>query len=223
MGELLWRDIAPVGSLSSDVRHALQESGFRVGHISSSPPRALETLLGLRTELSDSTATLADKRLIRKSLNLLADAETQIQTSRNYPHMEIASLSSENGAGENADQVKAFENARCLFRITAQKLQDGWATLEFQPEIRHGQYGWRPMFLEDGLSGRTSQIVHPLFTHGFSVSLNQGEMVVISADSKNPDSLASQFFQAPGEASQMQRLLVVRLAALPKVDLAYAE
>ncbi|MCH7686659.1 MAG: hypothetical protein IH899_08265 [Planctomycetes bacterium] len=53
LGEMLWRDIAPIGTLSPEVRRELKESGFRVGHTSSTPPPALETLLGLRAEISD--------------------------------------------------------------------------------------------------------------------------------------------------------------------------
>ncbi len=217
LGEMLWRDIAPIGTLSPEVRRELKSSGFRVGHTSSTPPPALETLLGLRTEISDDAGPADQKHLVRQHINLRAGNETEVQTSPHYPQMDVILPSSE------GVKLKSFENARCLFRIKAKRLQKGWVTLEFQPEIHHGQIGYRYMPSSEGWAGRTKQIIHPIFTQRFSVSLNQGEMVVLSADGKDAESLGSYFFQGPGNDTRRQRLLIVRLAELPKTEVAYSD
>jgi hypothetical protein len=217
LGEMLWRDIAPIGTLSPEVRRELTGSGFRVGHIGSTPPPALETLLGLRAEISDESGPSEQKHLVHQHINLRSGNETEVQTSPHYPQLDVILPSSE------GVQLKSFENARCLYRIKAKRLQKGWVTLEFQPEIHHGQYGYRFLPSSEGWTGRTKQIIHPIFTQRFSVSLNQGEMVVLSADGKDVESLGSYFFQGSGNDSRRQRLLIVRLAELPKTEVAYSE
>ncbi|MCH7989026.1 MAG: hypothetical protein IID46_07725 [Planctomycetes bacterium] len=217
LGEMLWRDIAPIGSLSPEVRRELEDSGFRVGHTSSPPPPALETLLGLRAEISDASGPADQKHLVRQHVNLGLGNETEIQTSPYYPHLDVIIPSSE------GVQLKTFENARCLYRIKAKRLQKGWVTLEFQPEIHHGQYGYRFRPSSAGWAGGTKQSVYPIFTQSFSVSLNQGEMVVLSADGKDAESLGSYFFHGHGNESRRQGLLIVRLAELPKTEVAYSE
>ena len=217
LGKMLWRDIAPIGTLSPEVRRELKSSGFRVGHISSTPPPALETLLGMRAEISDAAGPADQKHLVRQRINLRAGNETEIQISPLYPQLDVLLPSSE------GVQLKTFESARCLYRIKAKRLQKGWVTLEFQPEIHHGQYSYRFFSSSEGWAGGSKQIIHPIFTHRFSVSLNQGEMVVLSSDGKNAESLGSYFFGEPGNHTRRQRLLIVRLAELPKTEVAYSE
>lgn len=213
LGEMLWKNLAPIGEMPAETRQRLFESGFRAGHSASAPPPALETLLQLRSEISDDALPADQKNLIRRTIPLPSGSDTEIQTSPNYPLLELPPSA---GAEE-----KRFENARCLFRVQATRRQDGWATLEFQPEIHHGQYGWRPMAVENGLTsefaGRTTQQIHPLFRHRFSVSLNRGEMVVLSADTAETGSLGALFFRGPDDAAHLQRLLVIRLADLPRI------
>ena len=95
--------------------------------------------------------------------------------------------------------------------------------MAFQPEIHHGQLDYRYFPSSEGWTGGTKQIIHPIFSQSFSVSLNQGEMVVLSADGKDAESLGSFFFQGSGNESRRQGLLIVRLAELPKTEVAYSE
>ena len=157
------------------------------------------------------------KQLVRQHINLRAGNETEVQISPQYPQLDVILPSSE------GVQLKTFEYARCLYRIKAKRLQKGWVTLEFQPEIHHGRYGYRFLPSSEGWAGGTKQIIHPFFTQRFSVSLNQGEMVVLSSDGKDVESLGSYFFQGLGNDTHRQRLLIVRLAELPKTEVAYSE
>ena len=171
----------------------------------------------MRAEISDASGPANQKHLVRQHVNLGLGNETEIQTSPYYPHLDVIIPSSE------GVQLKTFENARCLYRIKAKRLQKGWVTLEFQPEIHHGQYEYRFRPSSAGWAGGTKQNVYPIFTQSFSVSLNQGEMVVLSADGKDAESLGSYFFHGHGNESRRQGLLIVRLAELPKTEVAYSE
>ena len=107
---------------------------------------------------------------------------------------------------------KKFHNARCLFRVEAKRLQDGWVTLKFIPEIQHGSETFRPTAGRLKWQMTTSQAKHPLYEQQFELTLNMGEMAMITSQGEAPHSLGTQFFtESKQDKEAVQRLLVVRL------------
>ena len=203
LGEQLWEGMDVVGD-DPVVRKRLLANGIRVGHSSATPNRTIETLLGLTTD-GGAAAPVDEKKLTGRRVVRPSGGDTVAQTS------PFRSQSTVKIVGDDGVLMKDFQTARCVMRIKAKSLQKGWATLEFLPEIHHGQRRYRPMSSEAGWSGGTSQKIHRLYSQRFSVTLNVGDMAVISADNLMPGSLGGHFFMAGDQGDQVQRVLIVRL------------
>lgn len=216
LGKSLWRDIDQVSALSPEIRSSLIQNGFRIGHVGSTPPRTLQTLLSLTEAPSEQSSNNSRQMTVRR-FYLQSGAETEIQASGYSPEMTVDVVT----AGESA--THEFQNARCVFRVTAERIQDGWAKLQFQPEIHYDAAQLRPTATESDWQLRPRQKLMPFFDQRFSILLNVGEMAILSADSKSENSLGRQFFVEEQHGVPMQRLLVVRLANMKRIEPVYAE
>ncbi len=217
IGRVLWQEVDQVGALPPETRAALKRHGFKIGHISSSPPRALQTLLGLTSEFGDSQLSEKGAQLIGRRVVLQSGTGTEIQASPLYSTCSFPMLETEGGTS-----AREFRNARCVLRLSAQREQDGWANLTFLPEIHHGGVHSRPAATPLGWQLRTTQEIEKLYDLKFALNLSLGEMVVITADSES-DSIGHRFFLGTDHEAKLQRLLVVRLADMRKIEPVYVE
>jgi hypothetical protein len=216
VGPALWQEIDQVGVLPSETREQLREVGIRVGNAGSSPSPTLERLLDIKSS-PIAAATDDAKNLVGRYRVLLPGAEDLITTN----HFEKCTLEI---PGRKSVIEKEYLNANGVFRVRVHKVQDGWARLDFQPEIHSGQSMMRTIATKTGLGSTFSQEVDPFLDRCFSVNLHVGEMVVITADGDNPRSLGSRCFYAGNDEDRvMQRVLVVRLANMSKTDSVYAK
>jgi hypothetical protein len=101
--------------------------------------------------------------------------------------------------------------------------------LEFVPEIHFGQERLRPQSATDGLQQvwqpEMSQEVESLLPQHFFVKLAVGEMVVITADAvDNARMFGTHAFlrDQPGVGT-MQRVLIVRLANMSRIEPVYSQ
>ncbi|MGE3315867.1 MAG: hypothetical protein AB7O26_12205 [Planctomycetaceae bacterium] len=216
VGPTLWQEIDQVGVLPAETREQLREVGIRVGNAGSSPSPTLERLLDIKSSPIDASSE-DSKNLVGRYRVLLPGAEDLITTN----HFEKCILEI---PGRKGPMEREYENANGVFRVRVHKVQDGWARLDFEPEIHFGQSIMRPKFTKTGTSSMFSQEVEPFLDRSFSVNLHVGEMVVITADGDNPRSLGSRCFYAGNDDDRvMQRVLVVRLANMSKTDAMYAK
>lgn len=207
LGPRLWQEVDQMASLPSQMRESLQQHGFRLGVTGSTPPQALQIMLGLAEELPGDSETEASNQLVGRRVTLRPGAETEIQTS---PYYQRCTVSIPNGRDA---APKELENVRFLFRVTVHRVQDGWARLDFLPEIHHGAQIPRRIATEGGWQLKSSQDIEPLFGQRFSITLNLGEMVVLTAEDPEAISLGRDFFVGPQKhPADVQRLVVVRLA-----------
>lgn len=217
LGSLLWQHIDQVSALPPEKRSMLRGNGFQVGHVSSTPPRALQSLLGFTTEIPDSRIE-ESRRMVGRRVVLQSGAATEVQASELYPTCSI-SIASDDGV-ESQD----FENVRCVFRVFVERMQDGWAKLEFLPEIHHDAAQLRATATALDWQLQSRQEIEKLYGHRFIIKLNVGEMVVLTAEQGAAiGSLGRCFFVGAEASADKQRLLVVRLADMKKVDPVYAE
>ncbi|MDB4614059.1 hypothetical protein OAH18_00065 [bacterium] len=206
LGRILWDDVDEIGAVELDVRERLNANGFRIGVAGTSIPQALQTII----ESSRKGLTFLpedDRRLSSQApINLVAGTDTLVQTAMAENRLILI---------EGNDELGDYENAMCAFRIKANRLQDGWARLEFTPEIHHGENALRHHANEVGWEMRASQDVEPLYEQRFEIMLNVGETAVISCGSPKDDSPGQHFFKTnKGE----QRLMIVRLTELGSVE-----
>jgi hypothetical protein len=218
LGKPLWEDLDQIGTFSPETRLRLAENGFRVGYAGPTPPRALQSLLGLTEEFVDPHRPDESSRgvLIRR-LTIPADMESEIYVGGPYAKCEARIR------GTNGGSDRSYDDARCLLRVKARRLQDGWAEVELVPEVKHGSVAMRHVVDGSQWQFQNGQQRDTLFSQKFTLRLNKGETTVITAEPDEPDSLGHRFFRGPVETAPKQRLLVIRLADLNTVKPVYAE
>jgi hypothetical protein len=230
----VWQDVDQIGALEPHIREALRQNDIRVGVAGSMPTRSMETLLGLsasRAKLHKRLTALDSSPMpldggggvVGHRYWLRHGAETTIQTS---PFYETCRVEVADGAGRT---TREYTQARCIFRVQAQRLQDGWAKLVFLPEIHHGEQRIRHRAGDFQWKLSHEQEIERFYPQRFELTLNVGEMAVISLDGKEPHSLGRCFFRGTDEGGAepggdtLQRVLIVRLAEMGAGNGVYAE
>lgn len=216
LGPQLWNEVAAIGSLAPQLRDSLRQHGFRLGHVGSTPPQPLQTMLELTTETQRKSLGEESHKLVGRRIMLASGSDCEIQTSGLYPEVSLPV------PGTNGPREETFQHARFVFTVTAERLQDGWARLEFLPQIHHGQFRWRPMATLRGFAGRTAQQTTPLYGQRFTVDLAKGEMAVLAALRTGQDTLGRYFFRGSDQEGPIERLLIVRLANMAKAEMLYS-
>lgn len=216
LGNSLWNELDQVSTLDASVLTALRRNGFRFGVAGSDPPRNLQAALG-RTSRTQSFADTPDFRVTGGRYSHRSGEHHLFTTWPAYDACEIEI----DQAGKKSPS--AYETARCLFRVTPKRLQDGWVRVEFTPEVHHGENKMRHQAGNQQFELMPSQLIDPFYDQTFSVELNLGEMVVISADGDNPASLGHHFFCGGTTDNKMQRLLIVKVADMKRLDVVREE
>lgn len=217
MGNKLWKEVDQIAGIDVMVRDTLKKNGFRIGRVGTRPPVALQSLLGMTSDF-DETKPNSSKGMEGREIFVAPGSETILITGPTHKECQVH-MENQDGAF-----VESFENANCVFRVQAERLQDGFANLKFIPEIQHGDKVYRHLASEDEWIGRTSQELLPFFRQQFELNLNIGEMAIITADLNQPDSLGRTFFVTDSpDKLPTQRLLVIRLAEMKKMIPLYPE
>ncbi|VAX41328.1 hypothetical protein MNBD_PLANCTO02-395 [hydrothermal vent metagenome] len=207
----LWKEVDQIGALDPDVRDILQKNGFKVGVTASDPPEALQTMVQQAIEKNKRQITHGQQAPSSlQKVALLEGTSSDLQTSNFFSTCQVT-IQKKTGDVKK----KTFENARCLFRVEAHRLQEGWVTLQFIPEIQHGAKQLRHTAGKRNWKLTTSQAKYSLYEQQFEITLNMGEMAMISSQGESPNSLGQQFFSETKEDKEaVQRLLVVRLVSI---------
>ena len=150
LGKTLWREIDQVGTLSTEQRETIRDAGLLVGHVGSSPPDALQSLLNLTDEEQERQRREANgiPTTAARRVTLPAGTDTEIWSNEPVAQRTVTL---------NAGKPLELTNARGLLRLKAERSQEGWARLDFLPELHHGQTGTRPFAGSAGWMYRTTQ------------------------------------------------------------------
>ena len=167
-----WESLSGMTSIKS--RHSTQASwtglnswGFSPATPERTPAPALERLLRRRPIPSRRTKPrTACRSRNRRSVS----ATTRPRRSRPMPCRTARSICRSSPAPE-----KTYDNVKSILRLTALRLQDGWARLEFAPEIHHGVERLRPIVTDGRWQPRETQEIDALPQH-FSLKLHVGEI-----------------------------------------------
>ena len=205
LGGRLWDEMAVVGIVDEATRKALSDQGLRVGVTSTSPPEALQKLLGEAKEITDAR-TPEDAQRRRGMLQVLPSGGSfAAWTSDEIPNRTVTVTT----GGTPAE--KTFEQARGIFLVTAKTEQDGWAKLEFLPEIHHGAAENRAVASESRWDFTSGQAVQKLFDQKFELTLNEGDVAVVTTTGDGPDRIGDFFFRTEAAGVPVQRVLIVRV------------
>ncbi len=211
MGDSLWREIDQIADMTPDQRTRLRKNGWRIGHASSRPPRVLEQLLELA--VGQNEVVDRERGVTVRKVGLLSGNELPIELTDVLPVLEIPT--------DRSDEPLRFENARAVLRLRVEREQDGWARLHFQPEIHHGEALMRPVATQFDWIVRQQSEITPLFDQQFSLSLNTGEMAVVSTTESDEPSSGRSFFRSIEKTGQMQRMMVLRVAEMQRLKPLY--
>ncbi|MGQ0635385.1 MAG: hypothetical protein ACT4QC_12295 [Planctomycetaceae bacterium] len=232
LGPPLWQHVDQLASLDAETRAMLRDNGFRAGVTASNPPMALQRMLGQMNDFAYAPEDEQAKQLAGQRCILSSGRQTEIQVSRVYPECELAI----SPAGKT--RPRKLQQAVCKYRLTAERLQEGWVQLEFVPEVHHGDHILRQMAdTEHGWHYRDTQQTEVYYRQRFAVRLGVGEMALLTAEDDSAGKLGELFFRGPpglapdgdesvDEAGQppadVQRLLVVRLSGMQNNDAPHA-
>ncbi len=213
LSNLVWDEVDMIGTVDLETRSKMRQSGFRIGLVGLTPPRSLQRLLGIKNDITDSAGTSRHKEMVGRSIHLQSGGETDILTSNIQPEISLIL------PGES--EPTTLVNARCILRTELERLQDGWIKLHIIPEIHHGSSELRPMAGVSQWELRPQQEIISLRELKFSVTLNVGEMLIVSADGLKPDNIASQFFINQNAERPQRRMVVIRLTDMKKLKPLY--
>jgi hypothetical protein len=204
IGEALWEKVDQIAGFSSEERNKLRKHGWRVGHSSSHPPRALEELM---KSVGNPDAMDGDRRVTGRRVAILAGGEISIEVTDLLPELKI----------DVKGKTKTYSNAKAVLRVHVDREQDGWVQLRFVPEIHHGQKLLRPFATAEDWTRRRSQNIEPIYGQQFSMNLNVGEMALVTSDEVKAHQVPSVFFRSVDEGGHLQRLLVIRVANMRRM------
>jgi hypothetical protein len=235
LGDELWK-FADEISIEPKHRDVLRQNGFRVGVVGSKPPLALQQMLGSKSDFVYEPDAEMAKSLVGHRSVVMSGGRTEIQTSRPYPECSIELPSSRESSR------RTFTNVVCKYRVTAERIQDGWVELDFVPQIHHGEKQYRPAVGDSGWLFENSQQTETFFPQRFQVKLSVGEMALVTAADDAKGGLGELFFRGPQalvppvesrsadettsavrELPTVQRILVVRLHAMGSHDTPQAD
>ncbi len=235
LGQQLWRHVDQVGPVDAETRLRLKQNGFRVGIVGTNPPAALQRMLGMKSDFASEPEAEQTKQFAGRRVFLVSGGETDVQVSNFYPECAVSL------PADDRPEPRRFENAVCKYRIRAFRVQDGWAKLEFTPQINHGDDQLRHAVGEEmHWQYQAGQLTESFRPQRFTVELKAGDMAIITAEDDSPGTLGQLFFHGPaalgrgrdqeGETAQgdsgseqpappeaeypIQRLLIVRLAGM---------
>ncbi len=223
LGDVLWNEVDTILNMEPQEQRDLARNGFKIGMAGAHPPTALQQLLEMRAKPQEGevvTAQQNDARVQGNRFYMRSGEETQIQIN-DGPYEELRfNLFATHGARE--PEIKKFQGARCVYRVTVRREQEGWARLEFVPEIHHGMDMLRPSPGADNWELKSQQNIEKLFAQRFTVVLHTGDMVLVTGRPDLSDSVGHRFFTGPEGQDGIQRMLIVRLSQMAANDLPLA-
>lgn len=231
LGSELWRHVDQLASMNAETRRQIRENGFRVGVVGANPPVALQKMLGLKSEFVSEPEIENAKQLIGRRFFPVSGGEIDVQVSPTYAECTLQ------GAGGESGEPRHFENAVCKYRVRAARVQDGWAGLEFVPQICHGDDHLRHAVGQAGWQFLNGKQIETFYRERFDLKLSVGDMVVITSEDEASGKLGELFFRGPSALGPpqtivhdvfqpdtpppsptggypIQRLLIVRLAGM---------
>lgn len=216
MGETLWHDVDQIlPEVEPEDQRNLERNGFRIGIVGSHPPAALQSLLQLNSDWKTSGAVGEQAPLSGNRLFIRSGMTSEVQVSPVYPDCEIMHYASHQS---HRGESKTYHQARCQLRVSAKRTQEGWAQLDFLPEIQHGDERPRPTAGANEWEMIASQQSERLHSQAFSMILNVGEMALVTgredlvAGRDKEGTVGQRFFIGPPGQDGVQRMLIIRLA-----------
>ncbi|TWT51609.1 hypothetical protein KOR42_34970 [Thalassoglobus neptunius] len=205
IGDRLWSSLHSVHTLDPDSARQLEDDGFRVAMSASRPPRPLAVLMSLSDE-NDPT-----RRVVMQRYTIPAGQETLVVAS------EIPDGTVIQRPGQDSSRPLEMRLGRAIFRIQADKVEDGWTRLVVIPEIQHGPMAARPTPREQDWIYQESQQRVTLYSDRITAELNEQEILALGLGSREEGDIGQHFFVADSE-NGLERLILIRISGMSRIE-----
>jgi hypothetical protein len=200
----LWRAVnQAAGPLSTHAK--LRSEGIQYGVAPSSAPPALQSLIFRGFSQSSTKVTSC------RHVPLMNGAASPIHVGTLPAHCVVPS------SGKRGVGAVTVEQGECLFKVAAERLQEGWVKVAFLPQIHHGAERVRPVAGDERWKSENSRLIETYYDQEFSLELNTGEFVVVGLAEDRPGTLGHLFFRSGDAENRFQRVMIVRLAGMQSV------
>jgi hypothetical protein len=205
--EALWRQLDEFGPVkTSEVRARLHAAGLRVGLAGTNAPQTL------RTAYAEQLSTAEHGPGGMQTVSLLAGQETTIEAAVIHEPFQLRT------SGASGERVTRYDAARCVLRISGERQQEGWVRLHVEPELHHGPTTIQPTVGDGAWKLQQGQKIDHLYEQQFDVELGIGELVVVGLKGDEEDSVGGRFFRSGEAPTAKQRVLVIRVADIQKIE-----
>ena len=224
LNESAWREIDET-QIAPAVRRELARNGFRVGVIGGSLPDAIARALG-SGETAEGESSETDKSNVA-SLTAEPVVHGRIQQLRRKQRSEIqasdihASLPLLTGSGKELSG-RTYCNAQAMYALCVDPQPDQTVLVELTPELHHGQARLRFTRDDDnmGLLRQAPMRDREVFRQlRMSVRLAPGEMLVLMGLTDAGSRLGHYFHTVDSSDGPQQKLILIRLAEVPRSDM----
>ena len=207
LGRSLWTELDQMAGIPHETRLNLLENGFRVAMCGSQPPPQLAELLkaGLQQEYDDPAGFWSNRRIVMRD-----GATTDVMCSHEPAAWDVDVVR------DGVPDPKRYERALGFLRVDVSSVQDGWVEVQVCPEVHFGASKLRHEAAETGWRLKDGQNIEAVPGTAFRVHMNLNEMLVLSAAEGVPKRVGNRFFRRDDDGRLMQRVVVLRAAAVPR-------
>jgi hypothetical protein len=224
LNESAWREIDET-QIAPAVRRELARNGFRVGVIGGTLPDAIARALG-SGEAADGESSEADNAnaasltaepvVHGRIQQLRRNQRSEIQASDIHPSLPLLTGSGEELSG------RTYFDAQAMYALCVDPQPDQTVLVELTPELHHGQARLRFTRDDDNMGilrqapMRDREVFRKL---RMSVRLAPGEMLVLMGLTDAGSRLGHYFHTVDSSDGPQQKLILIRLAEVPRSDM----
>jgi hypothetical protein len=215
-----WRDIDET-RLDPAVHRELANNGLRVGVISGKLPDAISRALNQSEPDSEESSTidgethelLVDPVVRGRVRQMPRDQRYEIVASDIHATLTLLKHAQEEWSG------RTYESAQAIYAMRVSGQGDQTALVELTPELHHGQARMQITGGDDGVWHQAMRRDREVFDRmRMNVKLAAGDMLVIMALPDAGSRLGHYFHTVESSDGPQQKLILIRLADVPRSD-----
>jgi hypothetical protein len=231
LNDSVWSQIDET-QLPPAVRRELADNGFRAGVMAGTPPLAIARVIDLKIEpASDALAKQAapaddfspsgdqppdlmkEPSVKRRLLQLRRGRRAEIQASEVLESVPLLVHSGRELGG------RTYHDAQAIYALRVDPQPDQTVGVELTPELHYGQSRVRWTGGDDGILRQAPARDHEVFeSMRMNVHLAPGEMLVLMSLPDVGSRLGHYFHTVDSADGPQQKLVLVRLAQVPRSD-----
>ncbi|MGD9636956.1 MAG: hypothetical protein AB7U97_26990 [Pirellulales bacterium] len=228
LNDTVWHEIDET-QVDPAAHRELARNGFRVGVVTGAPPDAIARLLNMGEAPENQTSSSGQNPAGLKTLELNHDAKIhgsrrslrrgermEIRASENLAAMPLLVARGRDVHG------RTFRDAQAIYALSVDPQPDQTIRVELTPEIQYGPNQMRWTGGDEGIDVVLRQLPmrdrEVLESMRMNVRLAPGEMMILSGLPDSGSRPGHYFHTADSAAGREQKIMLIRLAQVPKSE-----